>query len=113
MTATKVSEKAKKKDKKSTKKKLTLSIDQRLIEQGKAFAREEGVSLSKLFEQFLKERTSPIKDPIMIITPDPDVLALMGKPAIPLKAKTNREYYDEYYEGRRAKYLENSKSEEE
>jgi hypothetical protein len=99
--------------KKKNKKKLTLSIDEKVIEQGKEFARGQGTSLSKLFEQFLKERILPTSEPLIIIEPDPEILALMGKPKVPLKPKTNREYYDEYYLGRRARYLENSKSEEE
>lgn len=115
MTATKAPAKAKTKAKvkKSTKKKLTLSIDQEVIEQGKALARDQGISLSKLIEMFLKEQKPQAREPIMVIEPDPDILALMGKPIVPLKSKTNYEYYDEYYESRRARYLENAKNEEE
>jgi hypothetical protein len=115
MTATKAPTKAKTKAKakKSTKKKLTLSLNQEVIEQGKFFAKEQGVSLSKLFELFLKEQISPTREPIMVVEPDADILALMGKPIVPLKSKTNYEYYDEYYESRRARYLESAKNEEE
>lgn len=111
MTATTPSKKTT--AKKSSKKKLTLSINEEVIEQGKALARDQGTSLSKLFEQFLREKMPPSREPIMVIEPDPDILALMGKPPVPLKHKTNREYYDEYYESRRERYLENSKREEE
>jgi len=98
---------------KAVKKKLTLSIEEEVIELGKAFAKTQGVSLSKLFEQFILDHLPPERKPISVIEPDPDILALMGKPATPPKHKTNREYYDEYYEDRRARYIKNSKIEEE
>lgn len=79
MTETKVPGKAKKKTRrtKSDKKKLTLSIDKNVIEQGKAFARDQGMSLSKLIEKFLREATPMLDQEPIAITPDPDVLALM------------------------------------
>jgi hypothetical protein len=101
------------KAKKPTKKKLTLSLNEEVIRQGKALARDQGMSLSKLVEIFIKEHAPEVKEPIMVIEPDPDILALMGKPAIPPRPRNNREYYDEYYEGRRNRYLENSRIEEE
>ena len=75
MTATNTPDKAKART--STKKKLTLSLDQDVIEQGKAFARNQGISLSKLIEKFLSESTPALKREPIVITPDPDVLALM------------------------------------
>lgn len=111
MTATVSADKGK--AKKSTKKKLTLSINEEVIKQGKALARDQGMSLSKLIEKFIKEQAPEVREPIMVVEPDPDILALMGKPAIPPKPRTNREYYDEYYESRRNRYLRNSRSEEE
>ncbi|TXF89503.1 DEAD/DEAH box helicase [Neolewinella aurantiaca] len=75
MTAAKPSKKTK--AKKSKKKKLTLSIDQEVIEQGKALARDQGISLSKLIEKFLSETAPIVKREPIVIVPDPDVLALM------------------------------------
>jgi len=57
--------------------KLTLRLDGNVIERGKAFAKEQGTSLSKLFENFLRETTPPIKKAHIAIKPDLDVLALM------------------------------------
>ncbi|MFT7121487.1 MAG: putative HicB family RNase H-like nuclease [Neolewinella sp.] len=55
MAATKPPLKAKVKSKKSNKKKLTLSLNEKVITLGKACAHRQGTSLSKMFEQFLKE----------------------------------------------------------
>jgi hypothetical protein len=114
MTAAEVPEKArtkKKASKKSNKKKLTLSLDKEVIAMGKALAQKRGVSLSKLVEQFLQEKSLPVREPIIVIEPDPDILALMGKPSVPLAPKTNREYYDEYASMRRERYWKNSEPE--
>jgi hypothetical protein len=66
------------------------------------------VSLSKLVEQFIKEQLVPVVEPILIVEPDPDILALMGKPTLPPKNLTNREYYDDYAKTRYDRYLKNS-----
>ena len=77
MTATKPAQKAKTKPKKSNKKKLTLSLNQDIIERGKFFAKENGISLSALIEQFLRDK---IKEetyiPIRVIEPDAELGAL-------------------------------------
>ena len=108
MTASKSLNKPK--AKKPIKKKLTLSLNEEIIEQGKVLAKQRGTSLSKLVEQFLKEQIPPVREPLMVIEPDPDILALMGKPTIPLiEQKSNREYYDEHVRMRRERYLKNTK----
>ena len=112
MAATKPPPKAKVKSKKSNKKKLTLSLNEKVITLGKALAKEQGMSLSKLVEQFLQEQITPVREPVTVIEPDPDILALMGKPTTPLpEPKSNREYYDEYTRMRRERYLRNTEEE--
>jgi len=59
--------------------KLTLRLDQDIIELGKSYARQKGTSLSKLVEQFLREETSDVKQPFLVVEPDPDLAALMLK----------------------------------
>jgi CHAD domain-containing protein len=41
--------------------KLTLSVDQKVVEQAKAFAKEKHTSLSKMFEEYLRAITSKEK----------------------------------------------------
>ncbi|WP_020568501.1 DUF6364 family protein [Neolewinella persica] len=78
--------------------KLTLRLDDNVIERGKAFAKEQGTSLSKLIEQFLSEVAPPIKQEHIAIEPDPDILALM----IPRKTggsfAGNADELGEYYD---------------
>ncbi|MFK8163894.1 MAG: DUF6364 family protein [Lewinella sp.] len=78
--------------------KLTLRLDGNVIERGKAFAKEQGTSLSKLIEQFLSEVAPPIKQEHIAIQPDSDILALM----IPRKAGgsfvENTDEFAEYYD---------------
>jgi len=93
---------------KVNKKKLTLSLNEEVIEQGKALAKTQGLSLSKLIERFIQEQLPPVVAPVIVIEPDADILALMGKPTVPLKPKSNREYYDEYAKNRYERYLKNS-----
>jgi hypothetical protein len=38
-------------------------------------------------EQFLQEKSLPVREPITVIEPDLDILALMGKPSVPLAPK--------------------------
>lgn len=74
---------------------LTLRLDQKVIELGKRFAKEQGTSLSKLVEQFLEEQTAQLKRQPIVVEPDPDVLALMLKSSGE-KHQSNRDIYDEY-----------------
>lgn len=39
--------------------KLTLSLEQKIIEQAKAYAKRQGTSLSKMVQEFLAEKTKP------------------------------------------------------
>lgn len=101
MTATKAPTKAKTKAKakKSTKKKLTLSLNQEVIEQGKFFAKEQGMSLSALIEQFLRDKIKKeVYVPVNVIEPDPEIGALF--PVSPHFSSANKSMYqlrDEYY----------------
>lgn len=99
MTATKAPEKAKTKAKKSTKKKLTLSLNQEVIEQGKFFAKEQGMSLSALIEQFLLDKIKKdVYVPVMVIEPDAELGRLF--PPRPNSEHLNKSIYemrDEYY----------------
>jgi hypothetical protein len=38
--------------------KLTLSVDPQIIEKAKAYAKKQGTSLSKLFQDFLKQKVA-------------------------------------------------------
>jgi hypothetical protein len=42
--------------------KLTLKMDEEVVEQAKVFAREKGTSLSRLVESYLRQLTSKVKD---------------------------------------------------
>lgn len=49
--------------------KLTLSLDKEVIEQAKAYAKERGVSLSKLIENLLKSASSQTQGSKVPMTP--------------------------------------------
>jgi hypothetical protein len=78
--------------------KLTLRLDDNVIERGKAFAKEQGTSLSKLIEKFLSETTPPIKKEHIAIEPDPDVLALMIPRRNGGSFAENANEFGEYYD---------------
>lgn len=42
--------------------KLTLSVDQQIIEQAKAYAKRKGISLSKLVQEFLKQKATEAEE---------------------------------------------------
>ncbi len=107
MTAAKPLHKLKSKPRKtkvrsSNKKKLTLSLDQEIIERGKFFAKENGMSLSALIEQFLLEKTKEreVYVPVRVIEPDPELGALFppnpqhSYENIKSKDQLMGEYYD-------------------
>lgn len=98
MTATVSTKKGK--AKKPTKKKLTLSIEQGLIEKGKLLAKEKGVSLSVLIENFILEtvKSTPVHTPVSVIEPDAEIGALFPiSPHFSSSNKTMFQLRDEYY----------------
>ena len=102
MTATKPLKKTvtKRKAKKPTKKKLTLSIEQGLIEKGKLLAKEKGVSLSVLFENFILEiaKETPVYTSVSVIEPNAEIGALFPvSPSFSSSNKTIFQLRDEYY----------------
>lgn len=54
--------------------KLTLSIDESVIEQAKQYAKEQGVSLSKLVQEFLLERAKSSRQKSQDVFEVPDHL---------------------------------------
>ncbi len=46
--------------------KLTLSVDQHIIEQAKVYAKKQGISLSKLVQEFLKQKASEVKEEVEV-----------------------------------------------
>lgn len=98
MTAITSSKKAK--AQKAVKKKLTLSLDEAIIDSGKALAKEQGTSLSKMIEQLLREQTKKknLYVPVQVIEPDPEIGALFPVSAHFSKADKNiAALRDEYY----------------
>ena len=78
-------------------KKLTLSLNQKVIEQAKKYAKRNGTSLSKMIESYFQSITnSQLKESDIIITPLVESLCGVGK--LP-------EDFD--YKKSRIKYLEN------
>ena len=77
--------------------KLTLRLDEETIKQGKAFARSNGTSLSKLVEQFIQEKVeaASIRPPVRVVEIAPHLAALMGNSeGVPQRSK--RDYLDQY-----------------
>lgn len=81
--------------------KLTLSLDKEVIEQAKAYAKERGISLSKMLENYLKVITSkePKDKKEIEISPFVKSLAVPG-----LKPRTKEEMRKEYGEYLEKKY---------
>lgn len=81
--------------------KLTLSLDKEVIEQAKAYAKERGISLSKMLENYLKVITSkePKDKKKIEISPFVKSLAVPG-----LKPRTKEEMRKEYGEYLEKKY---------
>lgn len=81
--------------------KLTLSLDKEVIEKAKAYAKEQGISLSKMLENYLKVVTSKTernKDEIEI-SPFVKSLAVPG-----LKPRTKEQMRKEYGDYLEKKY---------
>ncbi|MBE9461220.1 DUF6364 family protein [Dyadobacter subterraneus] len=78
--------------------KLTLTIEDSVIDQAKRYARQEGRSLSDLVENYLK---AVIADPEKQIELTPIVKALRGS----FKAPADFDYKEELVKGLSEKYL--------
>ena len=79
--------------------KLTLTIDQPVIERAKAYAKEKGRSLSDIIENYLKAITSEQRESDTKITPL--VRSLMGS----FNAPADFDYKKELSKGLSKKYL--------
>ncbi|MEM6397362.1 MAG: DUF6364 family protein [Bacteroidota bacterium] len=86
--------------------KLTLSLSKSVIEMGKAYAKEQGTSLSKLVEKLIREEVEPDRSPIQVIPTDEDLRALMNGQSMADTACSNHDYRANYYESRREKYTQ-------
>lgn len=85
--------------------KLTLRMDEEVIERGKAFAKRQGTSLSKLLEQYLKNVIKPIEEPVLVTEVDAALGALF-----PPRVRVDENYelkrdYTDYYDAKFEKYL--------
>ena len=72
-------------------KKLTLNLDQSIIEKAKAYAKKNQISLSKLIEAYLSSLTSKTKSEKEIT---PLVKSLSGVIELPSDAQTKDAYSD-------------------
>ncbi|MCD4791042.1 MAG: DUF6364 family protein [Bacteroidales bacterium] len=79
--------------------KLTLTIEQTIIEKAKAYAKEKGRSLSDIIENYLKAITKEQPDSEIKITPI--VKSLKGA----FKAPSSFDYEKELTKGLKNKYL--------
>lgn len=82
--------------------KLTLRLDKQIIERGKIYAKEQGTSLSKLFEGFLSEVTQPVEKTELYI--DPYIRSLMFDSG-ETGTGQNKDYYEEYFNHLSTKHL--------
>lgn len=85
-------------------KKLTLRLDADVIERGKKYAREQGTSLSKMVERFLKDVT-PVPPPEKEYYISDEVRALMFAKDPTISDGSNAQYTHEYYEYLATKHL--------
>ena len=79
--------------------KLTLTIDQSIIEKAKQYAKGQGRSLSKIIENYLKAITSDEKNQVNKTTPITD--SLRGS----FKAPKNFDYKEELAKRIEEKYM--------
>lgn len=80
--------------------KLTLRLDKDVIAQGKVYAREQGTSLSRLFEQFLRDKTRLRNNykPVEVLEPNPEIGALFPiSPHFSASDESLYEMRDDYY----------------
>jgi len=79
-------------------KKLTLSLNQKIIEQAKKYAKSNSTSLSKLIENYLGTLTSKTKQEEIEITPLVESLSgIINLPADFDLKKSKREYLKKKY----------------
>jgi hypothetical protein len=78
--------------------KLTLTLDDKVIQGAKRYARAKGRSVSELVESYFKSLTEPDKEPSGELTPA--VRSLMGS----FKAPTNFDYKKILKEEKRRKF---------
>ncbi|MEM1358690.1 MAG: DUF6364 family protein [Bacteroidota bacterium] len=83
---------------------LTLRLDQKVIELGKRYAKEQGTSLSKLVEQHLLKLVEPVQEPIQVVEIPSHILALMGTPKSGPR-QSSQELYAEYADYVASKHL--------
>jgi len=76
--------------------KLTLKLDVEVINLGKELARQKGTSLSKLVEQFIKSEVAYDYQPVVILEPSAEILALTVTGGDDLFTKSDKELYAEY-----------------
>ena len=76
--------------------KLTLKLDKDIIEQGKALAKRQGTSLSKMVEIFLRERVAYDYEPFILFEPSEEIMALTVEAGPDILSKSDRELLEEY-----------------
>lgn len=60
--------------------KLTLSIEEAVIERAKAYAKKQGTSLSKIVQEFLRQKAEEVKDEIQIPEEFKDIFGALELP---------------------------------
>lgn len=78
--------------------KLTLRLDADVISQGKAYAKRKGTSLSKLFEEYLREQVMTDYEPVIVVEVSPEVMAHTASYRHEVQQKTDAELSEEYME---------------
>ncbi|MFK8165623.1 MAG: DUF6364 family protein [Lewinella sp.] len=76
--------------------KLTLRLNAQIIEEGKAFAKRKGTSLSKMIEEFLRDKLNHDYEPVVILEPSEEVLSLSVSADREMLTKTDEELREEY-----------------
>ncbi len=82
--------------------KLTLSLDKEIIERAKAYAKEQGTSVSKMVENFIKMTTSKTRDKEVKEIEISDFVKSLAMPG--MKHRTDKQVKEEYYEYLMKKY---------
>jgi len=76
--------------------KLTLRLEAGIIDQGKAYARRKGTSLSKMFEEYLKQQVIEDHEPISVIEVSQEVLELSVQGPKDFALMTDKELMQAY-----------------
>lgn len=82
--------------------KLTLSLDKEIIERAKAYAKEQGTSVSKMVENFIKMTTSKTRAKEVEEIEISDFVKSLAMPS--MKHRTKEEMREEYYSYLEKKY---------